>query len=98
MSVLVGDDDNAVRLTRRECAAVASYIWQHVRAVPTSAAYRVWQKMFECAYGEKEVSDKEATASHRLGHVGGGDGQGNVTQLSLLGDVDVAADREGETR
>ena len=94
MSVLVGDDDT-VRLSRRECAAVASYIWQHCRAYPTSAAYRVWQKMFACAYGEKEVSDKEAAASHRVGRVGQGDGAGDVTQPGLLGDVGIETEKEG---
>lgn len=97
MSVLVGDDDT-VRLTRRESAAVASYVWQHVRAYPTSSAYRVWQKMFECAYGEKEVSQQEAATPHRVGRVGQGDGQGDATQPSLLGNVGNETEKEGGTR
>jgi hypothetical protein len=36
-----------LELTRRECEAVASYIWNASRGSPNGLAFKTWQKMWK---------------------------------------------------
>lgn len=40
-------------LTRADCEAVMSYVWQHSRASPNGRAFKVWQKMWAFVCEEK---------------------------------------------
>lgn len=55
-----------LELTKRECEAVMSYIWQHSRASESGTAYKVWEKMWGFVNEEHEQEDKPETEQVKL--------------------------------
>lgn len=49
-----------IGLTKSECEAVMSYIWNASRGSPNGKAYKTWQKMFDFVNDEQqELNFKE---------------------------------------
>ncbi len=52
-----------LELTKAECEAVESYIWNHSRSSPNGTAYKAWAKMWELITSETVEQEEVETDS-----------------------------------